>query len=247
MKIVKYSQFALNESKMDPEYLMIVEKIDHKILSMKRNGASNIEISEGIEGILGSLGGGFTDRLKNYAAGWLLDQLGLPPDNAFLSEWVKNIVEQIQFTKIGDYFGKGSCKYWIDAVVKGLLETLEEKTLNLIFQKMGFEVNFSSGIGGTVLGAIREALTNSLNNTQFVSNLASKLDGTICGEGTSFSKVFSGGEVSDKDVKKIVKSDTDSSGPGSSGSSLLSTLTGMGGSEKDNEFNAKSFWNLLGI
>jgi hypothetical protein len=244
MKIIKYSQFALRESKIDPEYLMIVEKIDHKILSMKRSGASNLEISEGLEGILGSLGGGFSDKLKNYAAGWLLDQLGLPPDNAFLSEWVKNVVEQIQFTKIGDYFGKGSCKYWIDAVVKGLLETLEEKTLNLIFQKMGFEVNFSAGIGGTVLGSIREALTNALNDTAFVSNLAAKLDGTICGEGTSFSKVFSGGQVSDKDVKSVLKSGGDGA---KSGSSLLSAFTGGVGSSKDGEFNAKSFWNLLGI
>jgi hypothetical protein len=245
MKIIKYSQFNIDESKIDSEYLMIVEKIDHKIASMKKDGASNLEINEDLMGILGSLGGGFTDRLKNYAAGWILDQLGLPSDNAFLSEWAKNIVEQIQFTKIGDYFGKGSCKYWIDAVVKGLLETLEERTLNFIFKQMGYEINFSSGIGGTVLGSIREALTNALNDTGFVNKLAARLDGTICGEGTSFSKVFSGGQVSDKDLKKAIKSSKDG------GESILSGIPGFGNMGKDQEqtggLSAKSFWNLLGI
>jgi hypothetical protein len=247
MKVIKYSQFSMNESKLDSEYFLIVEKIDHKITDMKRMGASNTEISESIMDVLGSLGGGFTDRLKNYAAGWLLDKLGLPSDNAFLSEWVKNIVEQIQFTKIGMYFGKGSCKYWIDAVVKGLLETLEEKALNFIFGKMGYEVNFSGGIGGTILGSVREALTNALNDTKFVSNLAAKLDGTICGEGTSFSSVFSGGSVSDKDLKKALTSKDGEKAPGSFFSDL-----GIGGSQnkpqgEGPEFTAKSFWNLLGI
>jgi hypothetical protein len=249
MKVLKYSQFKIQESQEDVQYFKMLKQVDERLYEMKALGAPDDEISEGIMDILGKLGGGATDRLKNYAAGWLLDKMGLPPDNAFLSEWAKNIIEQVSFTNIGKYFGAGSCKYWIDAVVKGLMETIEEKSLNFIFGKMGYEINFTAGIGGSILGSIREALTNALNDTSFVSNLAAKLDGTICGGGTSFSTVFGGGKFSEKDLKTAaVKAGApiDKKMSGSEdGANLLGAITGAGMGDK--KFDANSFWSFLGI
>ena len=132
MKVVKYSEFALNESTIDSvRYTALLEEMDSEYLRMVQEGKTIDEINEGLWDLIGKLGGGFTDRLKNYAAGWLLKKMGLPPDNAFLSELAKNIVEQISFRRIGSYFGEGSCKYWVDAIVKGLGETLEEKLIDV--------------------------------------------------------------------------------------------------------------------
>jgi hypothetical protein len=206
MKVVKYSEFKMQGSKVkEAKYLIMAENLDAHHQDMIAKGLSESEINEGLGDLLSSLGGGFTDRLKNYAAGWLLKKLGLPEDNMFLSEWAKNIVENISFMHIGNYFGKGSCKYWANAIGKGLLETLEEKTLGLILSKgLGVDINFKSGLGGTLMGSLREALTNYINNTDFVNNLSAKLEGTICGEGTSFTNIFGGGKVSPKDIASAV-------------------------------------------
>jgi len=243
MKVVKYSQFKLIESMSDREYDKMLNVLDNRLYEMKYLGADSAEINEGLWDILGGLGDGVTDRLKNYAAGWLLDKFGLPSDNVFLSEWVKNIVEQVSFKHIGNYFGSGSCKYWIEAISKGLLETVEEKALSLLLQKMGYDVNFTNGIGGTVIGSIREALTNTLNDTNFINNLAQKLDGTICGSGTSFSTVFGGGKFSEKDLKKAAVA---SGAPEKGGKGILGSIMGEKPSG-EGKFDASSFWSMLGI
>lgn len=218
MKVLRYSEFKINES--HDEYFRLVEGLEAHYLSMKKTGYSDEEINEGLWDLLGQLGSGFTDRLKNYAAGWLLTQFGLPADNVFLSEFAKNVVEQISFTHIGRYFGEGSCKYWVDAIAKGLLETLEEKTIGLILSRgIGIDINMSGGIGGTLAASIREALTNYLNSTKFVESLTDKLEGVVCGEGTSITNVF-GGKFSEKDIEKAVAGKEDSE----SGSGILSLL-----------------------
>lgn len=200
MKVLRYSEFSLNES--HEEYFKLLEGLDAHYQNMVENGYTQDQISEGIADLLGSLGGGFTDRMKNYAAGWVLKQLGLPPDNLFLSEFAKNIVEQISFRNIGRYFGEGSCKYWVDAIGKGLLETLEEKAISAILSKgIGIDVNMSGGFMGTLAGSVREALTNYINSTRFVESLSDKLEGVVCGEGTSFTNVFGGGKFSVKDIE----------------------------------------------
>lgn len=210
MKVLRYSEFALNES--NDEYYKLVEGLEAHYQSMLENGYTQDQISEGIWDLLGSLGDGFTDRMKNYAAGWLLKQLGLPADNVFLSEFAKNIVEQISFKNIGKYFGEGSCKYWIDAIGKGLLETLEEKAIEMILAKgIGIDVNMSGGILGTLAGSVREALTNYINSTKFVEGLSDKLEGVVCGEGTSFTNIF-GGKFSEKDIEKAASGNKDSKG-----------------------------------
>lgn len=233
MRVIKYSEFALDESHIDSvRYQALLEEMDSEYLRMVHEGKSIDEINESVWNWINKLGGGFTDRLKNYAAGWLLSKLGLPADNAFLSEFAKNIVEQISFRHIGNYFGEGSCKYWISAITKGLLETLEEKAITLILSRgLGLDINFASGILGTTSGAIREALTNYLNSSSFVEGLTQKLEGKVCGVGTSFSTVFGGGQFTEKDIKDVAMS----GGEGATGAS-----------PDDKSGLISKFWNLLG-
>jgi hypothetical protein len=200
MKVLRYSEFSLNES--HEEYFKLLEGLDAHYQNMLENGYSEQQINEGIWDLVGSLGAGFTDRMKNYAAGWILKQLGLPSDNNFLSEFAKNIVEQISFRNIGRYFGEGSCKYWIDAIGKGLLETLEEKAIEAILSRgIGLDLNMSGGFLGTLSASVREALTNYINSTKFVESMSDKLEGVVCGGGKSFTSVFGGGKFSVKDIE----------------------------------------------
>ena len=84
MRVIKYSEFALDESNIDSiRYQALLEEMDSEYLRMVHEGKSIDEINESVWNWINKLGGGFTDRLKNYAAGWLLSKLGLPPDNAF--------------------------------------------------------------------------------------------------------------------------------------------------------------------
>jgi hypothetical protein len=232
MKVVKYSEFSkINVS--DEEYFSIVEGLEAHYNDMLIKGETQDQINEGlwdlISGLGGKLMGGFEDRLKNYAAGWLLDKLGLPNEGGFMSEFAKNIVENISFRHIGSYFGAGSCKYWADAIIKGLVETLEEKAIAMILSRgLGIEINFESGLGGTFVASTREALTNYINSTEFATKLQSKLEGIVCGEGTSFKSIFGGGKFSEKDLAKAAETASKTvEETGASNTGILSLL-GLG-------------------
>jgi hypothetical protein len=179
---------------------------------MVSKGNTVEEINEGIWDLIKSLGStlsdGFTDRMKNYAAGWLLQKMGLPDNNEFFTEFAKNVVEQIQFTKIGDYFGQGSCKYWVQAIADGLKETLEEKAIDILARGLGLDINMNSGILGTAAATVRETATNYLNSTEFSQMINRKIEGVVCGEGTSFKDIFGGGRFSEKDIAKAAKTET---------------------------------------
>lgn len=199
MKVLRYSEFSINES--HEEYFKLLEGLDAHYQNMVENGYMEDQINEGIWDLLGTLGDGFIDRMKNYAAGWVLKQLGLPSDNNFLSEFAKNVIEEVSFRNIGRYFGEGSCKYWVDAIGKGLVETLEEKAFAAILSRgIGIDVNMSGGFMGTLAGSMREALTNYINSTPFMESLSDKLEGVVCGKGTSFTNIF-GNKFSAKDIE----------------------------------------------
>lgn len=228
MRVIKYSEFS-KVNITDEEYFRIVEGLEAHYADMLQKGESKDQINEGFMDLLSGLGGklmgGFEDRLKNYAAGWLLDKFGLPNDGGFMSEFAKNVVENISFMQIGNYFGAGSCKYWTDAISKGLIETLEEKAISAILSRgLGIDINFESGLGGTFVASTREALTNYINSTDFVNMLEGKLEGIVCGEGTSFKDIFGGGKFSENDLTKAVKASEKGT---DSGSGILSLL-GLG-------------------
>ena len=233
MKVIKYSEFS-KSNVTDEEYFRIVEGLEAHYNDMVYKKETKDQINEGlwdlISGLGGKLMGGFEDRLKNYAAGWLLSKFGLPNDGGFMSEFAKNIVENISFRHIGSYFGAGSCKYWVDAIVKGLAETIEEKAIALILSRgLGININFDSGLGGTFVASTREALTNYINSTEFATMLEGKLEGVVCGEGTSFKSIFGGGKFSESDLAKASKSaeKTSTDTGGGSNTGVLSLL-GLG-------------------
>jgi hypothetical protein len=223
MKVIKYSQFKLTESINSGEYTRLVEGLEAHYNDMVSKGNTTEEINEGIWDLIKSLGStlsdGFTDRMKNYAASWLLQKMGLPDNNEFFTEFAKNVVEQIQFTKIGNYFGEGSCKYWVQAISDGLKETLEERLIDILARGLGLDINMNGGILGTAAATVRETATNYLNSTEFSQQINRKIEGVVCGEGTSFSDIFGGGKFTEKDIAKAAKSET----PG------METNTGMGG------------------
>ena len=210
MKITKFSEFSIPESSYnESEYLRLVESLDAHYQDMLYKKESIDQINEGIWDLIGTLGSGFEGRLKNYAAGWLLRAMGLPSDNNFLSEWAKNVVELISFRNIGNYFGTGSCKYWADAISKGLAKTVTEDVIDLMLSKgLGININFNGGIGGTLAGSIRDGLEMYLLSTKFVDGLAQKLEGVVCGEGTSFTNIFGGGKITPKEIATAAKAKT---------------------------------------
>jgi hypothetical protein len=242
MKVIKYSEFQMNENSLFiKEDLRFAEGLDAHYYSMLESGYDNNAINEGIWDLLGTLGSGFVGRLKNYAAGWLLQKLGLPSDNVFLSEWAKNVVELIEFRHITNYFGKGSCKYWADAICKGLAKTLAEKGLDMLFGGvLGVDVNFNSGVLGTLAGSLRDGFELKLLDSDFINGFAQKIDGTICGEGTSFTNIFGGGKITPKDVASAAKEKAPAAPTADAPATADAGSDNSGG-------GANQLWSLLGV
>jgi hypothetical protein len=66
----------------------------------------------------------------------------------------------------------------------------------------------NSGILGTAAATVRETATNYLNSTEFSQMINRKIEGVVCGEGTSFKDIFGGGRFSEKDIAKAAKTET---------------------------------------
>jgi hypothetical protein len=215
--ILRYSQFV-TESK-DNNTLVISEgmlQLENEYLRMISEGLTEEEINENIfSSILGSLGGGFTDIFKDYVIDWAagkfgiktMDDEGNPP---FFYQVLRNVIEEIPFTELGNYFGKGSCKYWSIAVVKGLAETFEEKTVAYLLPKLGINMNINSGMSGTIAAGIREALTNSLNNIEFMQKVEHTISDKVCG--FSLGDIISGKNTVDSSDKAQMKNQVKQAG-----------------------------------
>jgi hypothetical protein len=209
MVIRKYSQF-LAESKnpsLNLSYSNEMSLLENEYLKLKSKGLSEDQINENIfTSFLGSLGGGFTDTFKNYVVDWAAEKLGIDPFDemgqpSFFYQVVRNIIEAIHFTDLGSYFGKGSCKFWSKAVVIGLSETLEERGIEYLLPRLGLKIDTQGGMGGTIAAGLREALTNAINNTEFVKKIENMISDKICG--FNLGDVISGKNVSVGDKQKI--------------------------------------------
>jgi len=206
-KFTDFTKGMLNESEILNEDAQHFLQLDHKLQEMRKAGLTEDQINEGLFDILSFLGDGFADRLKNYAAAWMMEKLGIPQADRtgepyFLAEWVKNVVEAINFRRIGSYFGKGACKNWMVAVTDGLLETAEEKGIQILLRNLGMNIDFSGGIGGTIVGTLRETITNSVNNTKFVQHLEHTISGWLCN--LSFTDLVKG-KLSGDDKSKLAQ------------------------------------------
>jgi uncharacterized protein (DUF697 family) len=208
MVIRKYSQFISESNKTS-----LVGKsnemalLENEYLRMKSEGLSESEINENIfSSFLGSLGGGFTDTFKDYVVDWAAQKLGIEPFDetgqpTFFYQVVRNVIEQVHFTELGSYFGKGSCKNWARAIVEGLSETLQERGIEYLLPKLGLKMDMQSGMGGTIAAGLREALTNAINNTKFMDNIENMIGDKICG--FNLGDVLSGSNVTAADKQKL--------------------------------------------
>ena len=209
MTIRKYSQF-LAESKnasLNVSYSNEMSILENEYLKLKSEGLNEEEINENIfASLLGSLGGGFTDTFKDYVIDWATEKLGIEAFDetgqpTFFYQVIRNIIEQVHFTDLGSYFGKGSCKFWSRAVVEGLSETLQERGIEYLLPRLGLKMDMQSGMGATIAAGLREALTNAANNTAFMNNIETMIGDKICG--FNLGDVIGGKNVTDVDKQKI--------------------------------------------
>jgi uncharacterized protein (DUF697 family) len=208
MVIRKYSQFISESNKTSTVGKSNeMALLENEYLRMKSEGLSESEINENIfSSFFGSLGGGFTDTFKDYVVDWAAQKLGIEPFDetgqpTFFYQVVRNVIEQVHFTELGSYFGKGSCKNWARAIVEGLSETLQERGIEYLLPKLGLKMDMQSGMGGTIAAGLREALTNAINNTKFMDNVENMIGDKICG--FNLGDVLSGSNVTTADKQKL--------------------------------------------
>lgn len=205
--IYRYSQFiseSSNTKNTNGKAQMAI--LENEYLRMKSEGLSEQKINENIfSSLLGSLGGGFTDTFKDYVIDWAAEKLGIEPYDeqgqpSFFYQLIRNVIEGISITDLGSYFGKGSCKNWARAIVEGLSETLQERGIEYLLPKLGLKMDMNTGMGGTIAAGLREALTNAINNTNFMNNVEKMISDKICG--FSIGDVLSG-NITSSDKQKL--------------------------------------------
>ena len=177
--------------------------LENEYLRMQYEGLSENEINENIfTSFFSSLGGGFTDTFKNYIIDWAAQKFGISAMDengqpTFFYQVIRNVIEQVHWTDLGKYFGKGSCKNWATAIIEGLAETLEERGIEYLLPRLGMSIDTNTGMGGTIAAGLREALTNAINNTNFMNNIEKMISDKICG--FKLGDVLSGSSTSDKE------------------------------------------------
>lgn len=214
MVIRSYSRF-ISESKSVSntrsydisQYSKEMAMLENEYLRMQYEGLSENEINENIfTSFFSSLGGGFTDTFKNYIIDWAAQKFGISPMDengqpTFFYQVIRNVIEQVHWTDLGKYFGSGSCKNWATAIIEGLAETLEERGIEYLLPRLGMNIDMSTGMGGTIAASLREALTNSINNTAFMNSIEKMIADKICG--FKLGDVLSGSNVTTADKEKI--------------------------------------------
>ena len=181
--------------------------LENQYLKMKYEGLSEEYINENIfTSLLGSLGGGFGDTFKDYVIDWAAEKIGINPmdingNPTFFYQVIRNVIEQVHFTDIGSYFGKGSCKNWSRAIVEGLSETIQERGIDYLLPLLGLRLDMNSGLGGTITAGLRETLTNYINDTSFMNNIESMIGDKICG--FKLGDVLSGNKLDSGDKQKM--------------------------------------------
>lgn len=212
MVIRSYSQF-ISESKSNRkrgdigQYSEEMAMLESEYLRLKSNGLNEEEINENIfTSFFSSLGGGFTDTFKDYIIDWAAEKFGIDgfDENGqptFFYQVIRNVIEQVHWTDLGKYFGKGSCKNWATAIIEGLSETLQERGIEYLLPRLGMRIDTNEGLGGTIAAGLREALTNAVNNTTFMNNIEKMISDKICG--FKLGDVLSTSNVSTSDKQKI--------------------------------------------
>lgn len=206
MEIKRFHHFT-NENESANNYSSGIELLENEYLRLKGEGLTESQINENIfSSLLGSLGGGFTDTFKGYVVDWAAEKIGIVPFDeqgqpTFFYQVIRNVIEEVSFTELGKYFGKGSCKHWSKAIVKALIETIEERGISYLLPKLGLSIDTRGGMGATITSGLRETLTNAINNTTFISSIEKMISDKICG--FNFGDIISGSGISQAEKNKL--------------------------------------------
>lgn len=210
MEILRYTEYAqtLNESNTNEnDYSYEFSLLENEYLKLKGEGLSEEKINENIFGsIFGMLGGGFSDTFKDYIIDWAAEKLGIYQldengNPTFFYQLLRNVFEQVHYTELGSYFGKGSCKNWAKAIIEGLSETLQERGLEYLLGRLGVSIDLNKGIGGSIGASIREALTNRINDTNFINSIEHMIGDKVCN--FSLGDILKGQKVAPSDKEKM--------------------------------------------
>ena len=192
----------------EAEYFHHVDGLQTHLDAMLIEGKDYDSINEDFSGILGFFGGGFKQTLYQYAAEWLLTRLGLTTKDAngkpyWIVKLAIQIVTKIDFTRITDYFGEGSCKNWLKAVEDGLIGFLDQDLIGILAESLGMKPEEArNGILNTAISTVSNSLTEVIRSSKIVTDLEKQLNGKICGEGAAkFSDIFKNKSLS-PEIKK---------------------------------------------
>lgn len=194
--IVRYNNFDRSESIMErEEYLGHIDIIQNHIDVMELEGKTTKEINEDLSDIFSALGGGFKQKIYQYAAEWLLERMGLPTEGVFM-EIAIQIMTKVKFYEITSYFGKGACKKWAEAIIEGLEYWLTNKLADYLAGAVYGPAGSRStrnGLIDTLIGTIGNAAAGGLHNTEITQKIEKSIEGTICGNNApGFSDIFKG-------------------------------------------------------
>lgn len=175
---------------------------------MIAEGCTRDQINEGIMDMLGGLGGGYVSYLKQYFVEMLLSKLGMDPKKGIIAYAIKNVLEEMEWTNVTKYFGKGGCKPLTDLILRGVIEGVAEIGMDKLSETL-----FGGPMDGFLSGTGREMLGNMVKD--MTEGLRKPIEDYICGMDLSkltsgMGNMFGGG----------------GSGPGAGGSGLkdLSSL-----------------------
>lgn len=163
------------------------------------------EINEGVfetiatmgSGVLGNLLPGFIGRFKQDIATELLESMGANVNSKF-GLAVVNIFEELEWMKMKSYFGKwgdGGCEEFIDAILRGLSDSLQEGVL----EYFGLEIRSQ----GVLAGSFRESVTATVNDA-LLPSIQKPISKFICnipvGDVLGKLKDVATGKISIKDI-----------------------------------------------
>lgn len=203
-EIIKFEDFRSRNAPISMDlFEQNVYYIESEMRRMRRQGLSKEQINENIfSDIITGLGGGFTDILKNYVVDWAAQKMGVETHDesgqpSFFYQVIRNVIEKMEWKKIGSYFGKGSCSHWAKALVLGIADSIEEKVVTTILSSLGIQVDERGGLANTLALSIRQGLQNAINDMDFMKKIEGMISGKICG--ADFSDVLSNIKRSDED------------------------------------------------
>jgi len=193
--ILQEAVIIKEERKIALSNLKIAKYCAIKERKMLSEGYSRIEINEGIFADLLGLGkdtafgarGGFLDTLEQMVIEKILSTLfGSYDPDSFVGAVISNVIENIDITEIGKYFGSGACDPIVETLFKGVSEAIIQQGMDKLFG--------SQQDAGMISTTMREAFANAVNSSEFQVTLKNGIKEAICTQDfAGIYKTISGG------------------------------------------------------